>query len=111
MCHVWSFSNTAEIFSVPVLFKEPVSPDFLKEIIDTVSLAPMESAYDRGGGRIALMACKAAVKGNSTLDEAEARALIRDLLLLENPFTCPHGRPTIIEISKYQMEKMFKRIQ
>ncbi|MEA4816825.1 MAG: DNA mismatch repair endonuclease MutL [Lachnospiraceae bacterium] len=103
--------NEVQVSSVPILFKEPVSPSFLRDIIDTVSETPMENAYDRGSMTIALMACKAAVKGNNLLDLSEANALIRDLLLLENPFTCPHGRPTIVEISKYEMEKMFKRIQ
>ena len=55
------------------------------------------------------MACKAAVKGNDRLDIREATALIEKLLQLENPFTCPHGRPTIIEITQYELEKQFKR--
>ena len=60
--------------------------------------------------RIATMACKAAVKGHDVLSVAEARSLIDQLLLLENPYNCPHGRPTIISMSKYEMEKKFKRI-
>ena len=57
------------------------------------------------------MACKAAVKGHDVLSIREAEALIHQLLKLEHPFTCPHGRPTIIELTRYEMEKMFKRIQ
>ena len=56
------------------------------------------------------MSCKAAVKGNNRLSEREANELIDQLLSLENPYTCPHGRPTIVAISKYEMEKKFKRI-
>ena len=60
--------------------------------------------------RIATMSCKAAVKGNNTLSVAEAKALITEMFSLEDPFNCPHGRPTVISISKYEMEKHFKRI-
>ena len=60
--------------------------------------------------KIASMSCKAAVKGNSKLSTAEANALIDQLLSLENPYNCPHGRPTIISMSKYELEKKFKRI-
>ncbi len=59
--------------------------------------------------KIASMACKAAVKGNNALSRAEADKLIDELLTLENPYNCPHGRPTIITMSKYEMEKRFKR--
>ncbi len=60
--------------------------------------------------KIASMSCKAAVKGNHRLSFEEAKALIEELLTLENPYHCPHGRPTIISMSKYEMEKKFKRI-
>ncbi|MBO5573504.1 MAG: DNA mismatch repair endonuclease MutL [Clostridium sp.] len=60
--------------------------------------------------RIATMACKAAVKGNNRLSEEEASALIDELLLLDNPYACPHGRPTIISMSRSELEKKFKRI-
>lgn len=63
-----------------------------------------EAVYDR----IASMSCKAAVKGNNRLSEQEADRLIDELLGLENPYACPHGRPTIISISKYEMEKKFR---
>ena len=56
------------------------------------------------------MSCKATVKGNNELSFAEADKLIDELLKLENPYNCPHGRPTIVAISKYEMEKKFKRI-
>lgn len=60
--------------------------------------------------KVASMSCKAAVKGNHRLSVEEARALIDQLLKLENPYHCPHGRPTIVSMSKYEIEKKFKRI-
>jgi len=60
--------------------------------------------------KIASMSCKAAVKGNSVLSFAEAEALIDELLTLENPYNCPHGRPTVITMTKYEVERNFKRI-
>ncbi|MBO5987472.1 MAG: hypothetical protein J6Q02_11860 [Lachnospiraceae bacterium] len=60
--------------------------------------------------KIASMSCKAAVKGNNRLSFEEANELIAELLTLDNPYNCPHGRPTIITISKSEMEKKFKRI-
>ncbi len=59
--------------------------------------------------KIASMSCKAAVKGNNRLSTQEAQRLIDELLTLDNPYNCPHGRPTIISVSKYEMEKKFKR--
>ncbi|MDO4294846.1 MAG: DNA mismatch repair endonuclease MutL [bacterium] len=60
--------------------------------------------------RVASLSCKAAVKGNHRLSEQEAEALIDELMELENPYACPHGRPTILSMSKYELEKKFKRI-
>lgn len=60
--------------------------------------------------KVASMSCKAAVKGNDRLSRTEAETLIDELLELENPYNCPHGRPTIISMTKYEIEKKFKRI-
>ena len=60
--------------------------------------------------RLASMSCKAAVKGNQSLSRQEAESLIDELLSLENPYNCPHGRPTIISMSRYELDKKFKRI-
>nr|WP_300816622.1 DNA mismatch repair endonuclease MutL [uncultured Acetatifactor sp.] len=60
--------------------------------------------------KIASMSCKAAVKGNNKLSVPEAEALIDELLTLDNPYNCPHGRPTIVTMSKTEMERKFKRI-
>ena len=56
------------------------------------------------------MSCRAAVKGNRQMTAMEAKALIDELLTLENPYNCPHGRPTIISMTKHELEKKFKRI-
>jgi len=60
--------------------------------------------------KVASLSCKAAVKGNHKMSEAEAKQLISDMLTLENPYHCPHGRPTTISMSKYELERKFKRI-
>lgn len=60
--------------------------------------------------RVASLSCKAAVKGNQTLSDEEADQLIGQLLHLDNPYACPHGRPTIISMSRHELEKKFKRI-
>ena len=58
----------------------------------------------------ATMACKAAVKGNNRLSFSEAKKLFEEMLQMEQPYHCPHGRPTTIAMSKYEFEKKFKRI-
>ena len=56
------------------------------------------------------MSCKAAIKGNQNLSEPEAKALIKEMLTLDNPYHCPHGRPTTVSMTKQEIEKKFKRI-
>lgn len=80
------------------------------EILDELMDSPMKGTPEVILNKLASMACKAAVKGNQKLSEKEAYALIDELLTLENPYHCPHGRPTIISMSKYEIEKKFKRI-
>ncbi len=88
--------------------------EFFSELLDELAVRPAGSACAGTGEiilqKLASMACKAAVKGNNTLKTQEAAALIDELLTLENPYHCPHGRPTIISMSKYEIEKKFKRI-
>ena len=60
--------------------------------------------------KVASMSCKAAVKGNNRLSAQEVDELIAELLTLDNPYHCPHGRPTIIAMTKHDLEKKFKRI-
>lgn len=84
--------------------------DFFIEILDHLEETPVSKAPDILSDRMATMACKAAVKGNQKLSSQEAMALIDELLTLDNPYNCPHGRPTIISMTKYELEKKFKRI-
>ena len=60
--------------------------------------------------KIASMSCKAAIKGNDRISETEAMALLEEMMEAENPYNCPHGRPTLVAMSRYEIEKKFKRI-
>ena len=80
------------------------------EMLDSLDKDTGRVSEDMINEKIASMSCKAAVKGNHRMSEKEAEALIDELLTLENPYNCPHGRPTIIAMSKYELEKKFKRI-
>lgn len=84
--------------------------DLLMEMIDSLSEDISVSNPDIIYEKVASMSCKAAVKGNHQMSALEADQLIDQLLDLENPYACPHGRPTIISMSKYELEKKFKRI-
>lgn len=86
------------------------SQEVLMEIIDNLSNESAKMSPDILTDKIASMSCKAAVKGNNRMSFREADELITQLLSLENPYNCPHGRPTIISMSKYELEKKFKRI-
>lgn len=80
------------------------------EILDSLASFHGNEKPDMITEKIASMSCKAAVKGNQKLSRAEVEKLIDELLTLENPYHCPHGRPTIISMSKYELEKKFKRV-
>ncbi len=82
----------------------------LIEIIDGLTEEGYNNTPEIILDKIASMSCKAAVKGSHKLSVEEARALIEQLLTLENPYNCPHGRPVIISMSKYEIERKFKRI-
>ena len=87
------------------------APDaLLLEILDEIADSRLSGTPSAILYKIASMSCKAAVKGNMQLSEEEARALIRELLTLDNPYHCPHGRPTMIIMTKDEVEKKFGRI-
>ena len=95
---------------VPANLFSIAKKELLIEMIDGLS---DDMSFNNPGiiyEKVASMSCKAAVKGGNTLSAAEANELIDQLLKLENPYACPHGRPTIISMSKYELEKKFKRI-
>lgn len=83
---------------------------FFYEILDELAAEAVTGTPESIRIRIATMACKAAVKGNMRMSRQEMEALIDELLTLDNPYNCPHGRPTIISMSKQELEKKFKRI-
>ena len=81
--------------------------DFAKTIID----ARLQGFQDLSERRDDLIsnACKAAVKANTNISEAEALQLLKNMDVCENPYSCPHGRPTIVQVSLSDMERLFKR--
>ena len=84
--------------------------DLFIEMLDDFSNTTGRQTPDIITEKVASMSCKAAVKGNDKLTFPEINELIDELLSLDNPYNCPHGRPTIISMSKYEIEKKFKRI-
>lgn len=99
------------IRSVPFVFNKIMDAGQFIQILDTLEDSYNEDKYAVLLDDIATMSCKAAVKGNDKLTKAEYIQLIDDLLTLDDPFHCPHGRPTIIAMTRYELEKKFKRIQ
>lgn len=87
--------------------KKELLLEMLDDLADGISTSMTPELIDE---KVASMSCKAAVKGNNRLSAQEADALIVELLLLENPYHCPHGRPTIIAMTQRELEKKFKRI-
>ncbi|MDR1766075.1 MAG: DNA mismatch repair endonuclease MutL [Lachnospiraceae bacterium] len=112
------------IFAVPDNLYDVATKELLTEMLDDLAENPVGRPADGRGGaggaaqtlttllddKLALLSCKAAVKGNQKLSHEEMDALMGQLLGLKNPYTCPHGRPTIISMSRYELEKKFKRI-
>ncbi|HHX61687.1 MAG TPA: hypothetical protein GX707_13425, partial [Epulopiscium sp.] len=96
--------------TIPILFDNPANQNFLREMLDLLMEKEVPSVYETQVSTIAVMACKAAVKAHDHLSDLECKKIIADLMELENPYTCPHGRPTIVAMSKYEIEKKFKRV-
>jgi DNA mismatch repair protein mutL len=99
-----------KISGIPSILPSISKYEVLKEIIGNLSENDVVKTPELIISKTASMACKAAVKGNDRLSFEEAKKLIDDLFELENPYSCPHGRPTIIEMTKQELEKKFKRI-
>lgn len=98
------------ISAVPANLYGVTVQELFIEILDSLESEGRKQTPELITHRIATAACKAAVKGNQMLSVAEADKLIDELLGLENPYHCPHGRPTIVSMTKYELEKKFKRI-
>lgn len=98
------------ITAVPMNLYGLAQKELFIELIDSLDTMTGKLAPDMIRDKLASMSCKAAVKGNQNLSYQEMDELISELMTLENPYNCPHGRPTIISMSKYELEKKFKRI-
>lgn len=95
---------------VPLIFGEPDSRKLFLDILDKLS-SNIQSSYELRAEKIIKMACTTAIKAGYNIKNIEIEKLISDLRCAQEPFTCPHGRPIIIKMTKYELEKKFKRVQ
>ena len=102
--------NEYAIRAVPYELYNNDPKSLLIEIIDEINEKGVTGTPDAVLAKIASMACKASVKGGMEISRGEMEALFDELILLDNPYHCPHGRPTMFSMSKYELEKKFKRI-
>ncbi len=109
---VWEdFGNhSIALREMPVDLYGKTEKDFFEEILDELVENGCKGTPEVIQEKIISMSCKAAVKGNQTMSSVEMESLISQMLRLENPYHCPHGRPTMISMSKMDLEKKFKRI-
>ena len=103
-------SHSIAMRQMPVELYGKSEKRFFEEILDELVENGCKGTPEVVQEKIASMACKSAVKGNQTINAAEMSALLEQLFELENPYHCPHGRPTMISMSKTDLEKKFKRI-
>lgn len=104
-------SNSIILHSVPIILGQPQNKEHLLEIIDYLQeLKDIDSNLEKEQKLIS-MACKSAIKAHDQLENEEMIKLVEDLTNTDNPYTCPHGRPTIVKLTRYELEKLFKRIQ
>ena len=101
--------NTIRLIGVPTVCIDLDTKELFLEILDAVNTVAITAIQEKEDKFIATVACKAAVKANHELQEVEVKELMDKLLRLPNPFTCPHGRPTAIKMSKYDIERKFNR--
>ena len=100
--------NSVVLREVPMIFGMPTYVNFIRDIIDSLD-KEISSNYEADLYKIMKKACKASVKAGDDLSDMEIESLIRDLKNCENPYTCPHGRPTVVEVSKHTISKLFLR--
>lgn len=98
------------IRGVPVFFQETQGEQFMYEIIELLQENKNLENYEEFIDKVATKACRAAIKANDRIVDTEVEALLKDLNQCDNKYTCPHGRPVFIEVKKYDLEKMFKRV-
>lgn len=102
--------NDIKVDSVPYNIFNIGNEKLLMDMIDSFADDKNKEQYDSVVEKIASISCKKAIKANHVLSENEVKQLLRDLFSLDNPYNCPHGRPTIISLSKQEFEKKFGRI-
>lgn len=95
---------------VPVMFNRNQTEQFFSEVIELLREGRGITEHEEFLHRVATKACRAAIKANDRMTDPEAAALMKSLNSCRNKYTCPHGRPIFIEVRKYDLEKMFKRI-
>lgn len=101
--------STIRLIGVPSLCMELDTKELFLEILDQIDTVAITAKQEKEDKFISTIACKAAVKANMSLNKEEVDSLMQKLLVLPNPFTCPHGRPTAIKMSKYEIERKFSR--
>lgn len=101
--------NTIKLSGVPDFCIDLDTEELFKETLDEINVVARTAKQEKEEKFLATVACKAAVKANMSLTKEEVDSLMEKLLKLPNPFTCPHGRPTIIKLSKYEIERKFAR--
>lgn len=100
--------NSVVLREVPMIFGLPTYVNFIRDIIDSLD-KDISSNYEADLYKIMKKACKASVKAGDDLSDLEIESLIKDLKNCDNPYTCPHGRPTVVEVSKHTISKLFLR--
>ena len=103
-------NNDIKVDSVPYNIFNIGNENLLMDMIDSFADDKNKEQYESIAEKIASISCKKAIKANYILSEIEVKQLLRDLFSLDNPYNCPHGRPTIISLSKQEFEKKFGRI-
>ncbi|MCL2355029.1 MAG: hypothetical protein FWC68_04050, partial [Oscillospiraceae bacterium] len=101
--------STIRLIGVPTIVLDLDTEELFKEMLDEINTVALTALKEKEEKLISTMACKAAVKAKTELKKEEVESLMDKLLKLENPFTCPHGRPTAIRMSKTDIEKKFGR--
>ena len=101
--------NTIKVSGVPEICIDLDTKELFMETLDEINTVARTAKQEKEEKFIATVACKAAVKANMALTEEEVTSLMNELLKLPNPFSCPHGRPTVIKMSKYDIERKFAR--
>ena len=101
--------NTIRLIGVPSLCMELDTKELFLQLLDEIDTVAITATQEKEEKFISTVACKAAVKANMKLTKEEVDNLMKQLLVLKNPFTCPHGRPTAIKMSKYEIERKFSR--